>query len=209
MRTGIRHSVVVMVISCLMGGVLIAAEEGGESGKNKPGQPFPGAGELKAYQAKQDKVRKEFMEKQREEGKAFHESLKDQKAVEALPAIISQRNSQFSKTKSFMDGLYSEFVAYVKEVMAKHEVPADKQAEFIKKHQEHRDAAVARHEEIHKKLIAALEALKGKEDLTWEEIKSTIKSILPEHDSKPGEGKGRDKDKGKGKGEGKNKKKDK
>lgn len=207
MRTGIRRSVVVMVISCLMGGVLIAAEEGGGNGKNKPGQAFPGAGELKAYRAKQDKVRKEFMEKQREEGKAFHESLKDQKPVEALPAIISQRNSQFGKTKSFMDGLYTEFTAYVKEVMAKHEVPADKQAEFIKKHQEHHDAAAARHEEIHKKLIAALEALKGKEDLTWDDIKSTIRSVLPERDGKPGEGKGRDKDKGKG--EGKNKKKDK
>lgn len=137
------------------------------------------SGELKAYRAKQRKTRREFMKKQMEDNKAFRETLKNKEPLEAVNAIIGNRKSQHSEIKSFMDGLYNDFVSYAKEVMAKKEVPAEKQSQFLAKLEEHRSEAVNKHQEMHNNLIAALEDLKNKEDLTKEDIKETMSKFRP------------------------------
>ena len=181
MKTGIKQSIGLAMICCLVAGTLFAAEE---EAKKKHGRSFAGAGEIKAYHAKQMKLRREFKKERHEGAEAHRESLKDMKPAEALPAIISFREGEFVKTKSFMSGLHEDMVANAKEVMAKHEVPADKQAAMLEKMEGRRAKEVAKHEEMHKTLIAALEGLKGQDDLTLQKIKSTISDAMPKHDRK-------------------------
>ena len=185
MRTGTKQTVGLTIISCLIAGTLIAAE-GKENAKK--GRRSPGSGELKAYKAKQEKVRKEFREARHEENVTFRESLKEKMPSDALPSIITQRETQYATTKTFMSGLYTEFVAYAREVMTKHEVPTERQEALAKRMEERHDERVTKHAEMHKKLIAALEALKGNEDLTFKQIKETIRANTPERDGKHGNG---------------------
>lgn len=176
-----KQTVAITIISCLAAGTLLAAEAEGKRGE---GKKFPGAGELKAYRAKQHKVRKEYREEQHKENQAFRESLKEKEPVNALPEIISHRKSQFSEIKSFAAGLYNDFVAYAKEIFAKHEVPTEKQEQMLAKMQEHRDEMESKHDEHHEALISALDALKGNEDLTWEDIKKVFEENAPERDGR-------------------------
>lgn len=171
--------------------VLMLAAYGvrGETTEENHGRPGKKQlGELKAYRAKQKKLRREFKEKQMTENKAFHESLKDKEALEVLNAIIAHRKTQYSETKTFMDGLYKDFVSYAKEVMAKKEIPEDKQTKFLSKMEEHHSEGVAKHEEMHNKLIAALENLKSNENLTKEDIKNTMKKFRPKRNKGNGRG---------------------
>ncbi len=196
MKHGTTNTIAIAIITCLVAGTLMAAE-GEREGRERDGKKHPGFGELKAFRSKQHKVRKEYFEEQREEHAEFRESLKENTPAEALPLIIANRKSQYTETKAFMQGLFDEFVAYAKEIFAKHEVPADKQEQILANMQEHRTEMEAKHDEHHNAAIAALEALQGKEDLTWEDIKAVMEANRPDH---------RD---GKGRGHGKRKNKDK
>ena len=189
-----RQTIALTIISGLMVGTLVAAEGEQKSGK---GRNFPGAGELHAYRVKQHKVREEYRQERRDENEAFRETLKEKEATEALPLIISNRQTQYAETKTFMTGLYTDFVAYAKGIFEKHEVPADKQEQFLTKCGERHDEMEAKHDEYHNKLIAALEALKGNEELTMQQIKAVFRENTP--DRKGGHGKGHGRQKGKGK----------
>ena len=162
--------------------VLFIGTVNAEEGKKGKGER---SGELKEYREKQQEVRKEYKEQRHEEKQAFHESIKDKEPSEALTAIIANRKSQYTATRTFMEDLHNKLVAYVKET-----VPAEKQAEVLKKIEERRSEGVAKHEETHEKLIAALEGLQSNEDLTKEQIRKTISEILPDRKGK-GEKKGK------------------
>ena len=177
-----------------MVGTLVAAE--GEQKKADKGHKFPGAGELKAYRAKQHKVREEHREASHKKNEAFRETLKEMEAAQALPLIISNRTAHHAETKTFMTGLYTDFVAYAKGILAKHEVPAEKQEQFLAKSAERRDEMVAKHDERHGEVIDALEALKGNDDLTTKQIKAVLSENSPDRKGRHGKGKGRQKKRG-------------
>lgn len=199
MKHGRTNTIALTIVSCLVAGTLLAAESADQQNKGV-GQKFPGAGELKAYKAKQHKERREYFEKRREEQEAFRESLKENQPAEALPLIIANRKETYAETKTFMTGLYNEFIAFAKELFAKHEVPGEKLEQFLKNCQAHHDEMVAKHEERHNACISALEALQGKEGLTWEDIKEVMRAHAPErpegHKGVHGRGHGKGKDKG-------------
>ena len=189
MKHGTTKTIAITMITCLVAGTLVAAESEGR-GRQGNGKKFPGAGELKAYRAKQQQACKDYFKERHEENVKFRESLKEKNPAEALPLIISNRKTQHTATKTFMTGLYDDFVTYAKEVFTKHEVPAEKQETFLAKMQEHRDEIEAKHTELYEKLIASLESLQGKEDLTWEDIKETIKANMPDRKGGQGPGQG-------------------
>jgi hypothetical protein len=170
-------------ITMLFIGTVNATEKNSEQRKSQ-GRKGAGLEELKSCHKEQQEVRKEYKESRREENQAFHETLKGKEANEVLAAVISRRKSQYSETRTFFNGLYTKFVAQAKDIMAKNEVPAEKQAEVLKKIEERRTEGVAKHEETQNKLIAALEGLNGNDDLTVEQIKNTVSSILPKHSGK-------------------------
>lgn len=175
-------------IAMLFIGTLYAKERNRGENKGEGKQGFSGSEEMKAYRNKQKEVQKEYKENKKEENKAFHETLKDVSPNEALTAIIAHRKTQYSETQTFMTKLYNEFVTNAKEIMAKNEVPDEKQAELLKKFEAHRNKGLAKHKERHDKLITALEALKGNEDLTMEQIKKTFSEIHPRRNRKSGKG---------------------
>ncbi len=175
----------------------------GESGGEHQGRNRKGNGELKAFRMKQRKAIRAHREQQQAENKEFREANRDGEPVDALPGIIAHTNTQFKENQDFMDKMHQEFITFVKELMAKREAPEEKQEERIAKMEENQEGRATKHEEVHDKLIAALEALQGQDDLTWKDIQDAMRAARPERD-----GNGHDGRRGRGHGEGRRRNRD-
>lgn len=181
------------------------AQVGDKAGRNREeaqnrnrgeGEQKRGHGELTAFRNQQEKKIEEFRETQQQENTEFFEACRGKQPVEALPEIIAHRNTQFAEMQAFMTTMHQEFLTFMGEWMTKNNIPADKQAERVAKMTEQFETRQAHHQEIHNSLIAALQALLGKEDLTWEQIREALRAAMPEREGdgqrdRPGKGHGR------------------
>lgn len=165
--TGIALALVALV------GAMGMAEE--EQGNRRHGEK--GSAEMRRFRKEQHAARREHGKSQLEENRAFRETLEDKQPNEACGEIVGHRQQQFSENKTFFDGQHEAFVAFMTKLMQQNEVPAEKQAERLAQMNEHYTEATERHEERQKEIIATLQELSGKEDLTWEELKEAMEQF--------------------------------
>ncbi len=182
----------------------------GETGKARKRPERKARGEHPGGEATQA-----FIKTQREAGKAHHEAqIKETKALmetlrEGEPqagckALAENRQIQADKNAVFQQGQVAEIVAFMQKNATEQDIPAEKVAEHIEHKQAYFEARSKKHAEMSAALIAKLNELSEKENLTWEEVQKTMKSM--HHRGKRGGKRGGKRErKGKGKGEGEHK----
>lgn len=135
----------------------------------------------------QREARREHFERQMEENREFRETLKGQDAAAALPAIIAHVRRQWQENVDFVRTQRQARDAFFAEV----ETQLDPQRlerfrEFVRRLNERADTIEAAMRERFEKLVAGLEALQGKEDLTWPDIHAVFRANRPPMPGRPG-----------------------
>ena len=165
-KTG-QQCLAAAVVVLVLGGVARSAEGKGE----KPGR---------AFHKEQRKRAKAHYEQQKKENKSFRKSQKgsDASIQEKLSASKSHRQTQVGENETFHGEQHSRLVAFVKERMAEKDVPADKQKRILASIEAVHDKMVAHHETQHQENMNVLDKLIQKDDLSKEEVKTTLKEHL-------------------------------
>ena len=165
-------------------GVATAGDEAGrEEGKQrtrpegKERGERPGGEAFKAFMKSQKEAGRAHHKAQGEETKALLETLREGEPQAGCVAMAAHRTTQQGENQAFMTTQNETIVAFMTEHAAENEIPAEKLAEHLEQMQKHQAERTKRHEEMSQALIAKLTELSAKEDLTWEEVKKTMKPM--------------------------------
>jgi len=149
---------------------VLSAEETAPAGGGKGGGPGRGNGPGKEIR----EAAKAHHQEQRAEWKALREQLKDMEASEAVQAIKSLCETNYSENQAFSEEQHQKRVSLVTELLTEKGVDTEKQAEVLGRletaYAEHKAHRATQHEEN----VGVLDNLAGKEDLTKEEVRSTL-----------------------------------
>ncbi|MHC4885816.1 MAG: hypothetical protein ACYTGH_12110 [Planctomycetota bacterium] len=122
--------------------------------------------ERKAFHEGMKKARQEQRTANKENRKTFRESLKEMSPEQKIAAITAQMEKRYASRSEFAESQQEKRTSFAKELMAKYEVPAEKQTEILNRIESRYNEAKAHHAK------------------QYEENKAFIKGIDPEADRK-------------------------
>jgi hypothetical protein len=143
--------------------------------------------ETKEFRVAQREKIKAHMEEQLEANKAVREeawAIED--PYEVVAALKSNRISSHEANQNFFEGIHQEHVAFMESMFSKYEVPAEKQEKIKEKMEAHVGKGQEKHAEHYEAVIAALDGLASKSDLTKEQIREAMKDLHPKRGGKHG-----------------------
>ncbi len=205
MNTRSRTTVVLALATVIAGSALAASETEGQERKGRRDrderrerEEHPWREEGREFREAQHEKVKAHMKAQHEAGKAFREAVHEEEdAYKAVSMLKAQRTTMHEENTAFFAGIHDENIAFLESMFAKYEVPEAKQTEIMEKIEGHVAERRADHEERYEKVVAVLDKLAAKEDLTKEDIRNAMKKL---HKDCPRRRGGRGKGKGKGRG---------
>lgn len=172
-------------------------KERGERGKRGKRGEHPGGEAMQAFIKSQREAGRAHHEAQGTETKALIEGLHEGTPQAGCTALAAHRQTQSDENAQFQQGQNEALVAFMRTNAADNEIPEEKVTQHLEKMQAHFEERTKRHAEMSQAVIAKLTELSGKDELTWEEVKQTMKSM--HRSGRKGEGKQHRRGKRKGK----------
>lgn len=126
-----------------------------EADRPRRGKGCPG---LREAHGENRELAREHRQAQREEGREFHEGLKEVEPDERWDKIIAFRMQQHGESKEFRAQQHDRVVTALK---ACEDMPAERKDEMLARMEKRHEEAVAFHDEIHAEVIAYLNELKA------------------------------------------------
>jgi len=187
MKTGLTIGTMGVVAAGLLVGQIAFAEGQGtrRAGRGQTDvageRAGKGAEERKARREQHREQMRERMEKNREARKQLMEAVAaEDDAHKALALVRSHCESQHAERSAFHAGQMEKQLAHISERLAESKMDEARREEILKSRVEKMEARKTKAQARYTDLIASLDALKGKDDLTKADILNALRDAAPE-----------------------------